>query len=368
MYTIDDVIRKLPPGRGIELSAPPYEPVGFGSDIGLAVPSMARHTTDEGYQLFLALEWDGYRLCGYDMTGQGRVPLTDVREILHRRWIDGQPRTIVLQDKREWEGKTAGPGFDQRERFTNVEVLRDRPDVFKLTVLKDAQHNNEYHRESADEIGCHAWVVYYHPRIVKHLAPFVREKHLVRTYHTVGRDKVPKFAMSGKFGTQPRKKRALLSGALSKAYPLRQHIRKHLPANCDYRMHPGYGRTRCDTPAYLQALSHYRVAICTCSIYGYALRKIIEATACGCRVITDLPVDEVLPVIDSNLVRVHPSISADSIGRLVERLCDEYDPAVQENFAEACMQFYDYRVMGRKLADDIERLRVSYNANHLQGR
>jgi hypothetical protein len=34
--------------------------------------------------------------------------------------------------------------------------------------------------------------------------------------------------------------------------------------------------------------------------------------------------------------------------------------AAQYNYAEAAKQFYDYRVMGRKLADDIENLRRNY--------
>lgn len=360
MITVDNVISALPRGRGDELPAPPYEPTGFGPNVGLCVPSMARHTSDEGWQLFLALKEAGYELCGLNLHSRfenqafGETwtveSLTNVGEVT--RFF---PQTLVLQDKREWEGRTAGPGFDPRESFTNVDVLKDRRDVFKLTILKDAQHNPVYHRQSADEIGCHAWIVYYHPRIVKYLAPYVREQHLVRTYHTIDKEIVPQYTDQG------RHKKALLSGAISGAYPLRQRIYKATLANVDTRLHPGYGRKGCDTPNYLKTLSHYRVAICTSSRYGYALRKIIEATACGCRVITDLPVDDVMPVIDGNLYRINPDMPMSQIVSVIDGLSKTYDPLTQYEWAEAAKAFYDYRVMGKKLANDIEKMRREYN-------
>jgi hypothetical protein len=307
---------------------------------------MANHTTNEGWELFKALEVGGYCLGGHGL-GAG----TDVRRYCNEYNI----RTIVLQDKREWEGKTAGLGFDRREMFTNVGVLRDRTDVFKLTILKDAQHNPEYHRQSADEIGAHGWIIYYHPRIIKHLAPYVRERHLIRTYHTVDREIVPPYT------DKDRKNKALLSGAISDAYPLRKRLYKYHCAEWDYRFHPGYGRKGCDTPNYLKALSHYKVAICTASRYGYALRKLIEGTAAGCRIITDLPRDDVLPFIDGNLVRIDSDTPVGEVQSLVNGLVHSYDPLVQYEFSEAAKVFYDYRAMGRKLADDIESLRRSYH-------
>src|SRR5690606_34111233 len=145
--------------------------------LALGVESMRRHMTDEGWQLFAGLGRAGYLLCGHDLP----INRTDVRELLD----EYGPSVVVLQDKREWEGLTADRSRDPRMRFRRVNALMQRQDVFTLTVLKDAHARPEYHRESAREIGCHAWVVYYHPRIVAHLAPYVRERHLVRTYHTV---------------------------------------------------------------------------------------------------------------------------------------------------------------------------------------
>jgi hypothetical protein len=127
-----------------------------------------------------------------------------------------------------------------------------------------------------------------------------------------------------------------------------------------YLRHPGYHRKGCCTPGFLQELGHTKVAICTASIYGYALRKIIEATACGCRVLTDLPEDEVLPDIDGNLVRIHRNTGHKDVVKVIQRLLDEYNPERQANYAVMAKEFYDYRPMGVKLANDIESLRRSY--------
>src|ERR1700723_2806402 len=155
--------------------------------IGLAVESMRRHTTDEGMQIFEGLNYSGYNLAGHNFP----IGSTDVLAIISQF----KPGIVVMQDKREWEGRAAGGlrGFDERERFTNVQYLRDRSDIFKLTILKDAQHNPEYHAESAREIGCHAWIVYYEKAKVKSLAPYVRKEHLIRTYHSINKDLVPDY-------------------------------------------------------------------------------------------------------------------------------------------------------------------------------
>ena len=53
---------------------------------------------------------------------------------------------------------------------------------------------------------------------------------------------------------------------------------EHFPGGIivNYLSHPGYGRSKCFTPEFLKILSIYKVAICTVSIYGYAVRKIVE--------------------------------------------------------------------------------------------
>lgn len=354
LRTIKDVINSLPSPPVRRCIAPQYTgQLSNEHNVGLCVESMRHHMSDEGWQIFQSLEYTGYLLYGYGLPQEWGCNFgsTDVNYIIGRH----VPKTVVVQDKREWDVKPR----DFREpkaKFTNVDMLRHRPDVFKLTIVKDAQHNPQYHKESAEEIGCHAWIIYYHPEIVCHLAPYIRREHVVRTYHTIDSESTPAYDGKGRKG-------ALLSGALSNAYPLRKRIHgwSREILQMDVRPHPGYHRRGTDTPSFLSDLSKYKVAICTSSIYGYALRKIIEATACGCKVITDLPVDEVLPYIDSNLLRVNPDISLSEIRDIINQQCDSYDPAEQDYLAGLAKQFYDYRSMGRILANDIERMRVSYN-------
>jgi hypothetical protein len=124
--------------------------------------------------------------------------------------------------------------------------------------------------------------------------------------------------------------------------------------------HPGYGLIGHRTAAYLQTLSRYKVAICTTSKYGYALRKIIEATAVGCRVVSDLPVDDVLPEIDGNITRISIDNSTAEIASIVHDLAASYSDEQQRIYAEKAIKYYDYRRLGRQLAADIEALRRSY--------
>lgn len=345
---VDDVIRQL---NRPEVSVLP-SPIYYGRSsvgVGMAVESMKRHMTDEGWQIFAGLEHAGYTLTGHNLP----VSATNVRHILNE--LD--PGVVVMQDKREWD--TQPKDFrDKYARFSEVNVLAERPDVFKLTILKDSHQKPLYHRHSAQEIGCHAWIVYYHPRIVKHLAPYVRSEHLIRTYHSIDRNVLPKFNHKRPFN-------CLLSGAISGAYPLRQRLmreRSRLPGMAVQR-HPGYHMRGCCTPRFMNTLSNFKVAICTSSVYGYALRKIIEATACGCVVVTDLPQDEVLPEIDDNLVRIDPNISTEDLRSLLLKLYAEYDTERQLAYALSAWMFYDYKAVGQRLAGDIEIMRDSYGSS-----
>jgi hypothetical protein len=128
----------------------------------------------------------------------------------------------------------------------------------------------------------------------------------------------------------------------------------------DVLPHPGYGRTRCWTPDYLQTLSRYKVAICTASIHGYALRKIMEATACGCRVVTNLR--EHVPLIDANLVRVADDIGFPQLCDLLSSLDASWDANFQEQMAFLARERYEFREQGRLLAREIENVRRFYGA------
>lgn len=343
-WTTENVIARLDKPAVERLPKPLYEPTNYIRRIALAVESMRRHMTDEGWQIMAGLEAAGYGLCGHNINHNE----TDVGMILYRN----RPGTIVIQDKREWDGKTAGAGFDERERFTNYKCLRERHEVFKVTVLKDAQNNPPYHRESADEIGCHAWIVYYHPKIVAHVAPFVRPEHLIRTYHSLDAMSLPDWVPGRE------RRNVVISGAVSGAYPLRKRLQG---SGFDQLPHPGYRRDGCYTPNYLKALGQYKVSICTASRYGYALRKIIESTAVGCRVVTDLPADDVLPYIDDNLIRVHNDATPEDVRAVAYEAAKNWDDHFQTMMACRAAVHYDYQRVGYDLSNAIETMRVHYN-------
>src|SRR5688572_14738878 len=116
-YTVDDVIaglhesRHLPASGGPPIPKPNYVPYALspreqGYAVGCAVKSMQKHMTDEGWQIFQGLESAGFVLHGYGLP----YPQTHVPDILE--YWQNEIDTLVLQDKREYEGRTAGPGFD----------------------------------------------------------------------------------------------------------------------------------------------------------------------------------------------------------------------------------------------------------------
>ncbi len=77
--------------------------------------------------------------------------------------------------------------------------------------------------------------------------------------------------------------------------------------------------------------------------------------------ITDLPREDCLPEIDDNLVRVPSTATVETIGDLLLSLYDTYDEERQRHYSKKCLEFYDYRVMGIRLATAIETMRREYN-------
>lgn len=357
----------LPPQAAFPQAAFPQAAAPAASlpttNIFLALESFRRHMTDEGWQLQIGLADAGYPLHGPGFPAPNNI--ADVPHILtrHASRNAGQhssrtPTTIIVQDKREWDSDNPC-AFDKSASFRRSSALASHHEIFRVTILKDAQNRPDYHAAAAAEIGCHAWIIYYHPKIVSALAPFVRPEHLIRTYHSVDPAACPEFSPL----TARNRSGCLLSGAFNRtAYPLRMRLVKSWQRmhHTTFLKHPRYGADGCHTPRYLQILSNFKVAICTSSVYGYALRKIMEATACGCKVITDLPEDEQLPEIDGNLIRVAPDISIEEINRVIREAIETYDVERQQQFAAAARQYYDYRRLTAKLAADIETMRTKY--------
>lgn len=346
----DRIARWLPPKPAIEPQAPPtYRPsdplptrrILFGCE------TFERHMTDEGHQLQTGLEAAGYELWGRYFANDE----TDVADILRRT----RPAVAIMQDKREWDAASVAC-FDKTITFQNIAALAEAEETFRLTIVKDAHSDPPYHAEASREIGCHAWIVYYHPDIVCHLAPWVRRQHVIRTYHTLNRRHLPSWRPAAD------RRDVLVSGAATKAlYPFRSKIiaRANL-YRIDTLRHPGYHARGQQTAHFLHKLSQYKVSICTASRLAYSLRKLVESTAAGCIVITDLPPDDPLPAIDGNLVRVHPDIKMPELRDLIDSLLAGYDEERQRHFASAAADYYCHLRRGRELAEGIEQMRLRY--------
>lgn len=332
------------------------------SGVMLAVHEMSHHMTDEGWQLAQAVHAGGFMVAGRNC----QLDVVDVPTILR----ETEAKIVVIQDPREWDPqyiqapdgrrrpyRTKPPGAyrDYAGEFQRIDALSQRQDIFRVVVLKDAHQKPIYYREWTSRLQPHAWLVYYHPEIAAELAPYARQEHMIRMYHTVDAELVPPF--------NPHREGCILSGNLkARFYPLRARIAeayRQIP-ELTVLPHPGYHAGGSCTADYLQTLSRFKVSICTASRFGYALRKIIESTAAGCVVVTDLPTKDQLPEIESNLVRVPPDISIPALSELLGWLLDKYDPDRQEALAKAACDWYDYRVEGRRIVQSIRKMQENW--------
>ena len=302
----------------------------------------AGHTSDEGHQLQLSLEHAGWTLAGAGFADGCR----DVTELLRRY----APRAVVVADKRDWSPDCEG-SYRKDIGFANLAALKAAPGVFRACVLKDAGSMKEYHRAFFAETAADAAVVYYHPAIVRSLNPWLGLTKIVRTYHTVDR----RLCDSILFRVE--RKRAIVTGATSSVYPLRTQVM--LAATKDPRLgidvvgHPGYSNRGHHTPGYLHMIGNYRVHVATASIFGFALRKIIESVAMGCTPVTNLPAHDVLPKIDGALVRVHPKAPVHEVLEAVAAADRAWDRDERIAWAERARGWYDWRAAGLRLHEAI---------------
>ncbi len=133
MRNLEQVLRSIHSPNIPQLPAPTYTGVRESPRVMMAMEGMRRHVTDEGWQQSLGLQSAGYRLVGHNI-GESE---TYTPAIL----AANQPGTMIIQDKREWDGRTAGKRRDPQYAFRNIDCLRDRKDIFKLTVLKDSHQD-----------------------------------------------------------------------------------------------------------------------------------------------------------------------------------------------------------------------------------
>jgi len=326
-------------------AAPKYHARG-GPAVMMAVECFARHMSSEGWQLQDGLRAAGARLVGYGYD----EALTNTPTILEQY----APSVVVVQDQREWDASKPGC-FDKQAAFHATEALREHDDVFCVTVIKDAHHDPTYTAANHCRMGVHAWLHYYHPAVISRLAPWLRPEHMIRVHHTVSPDEIPPFV--------PGKNRdgCLLSGAVAAHwYPLRSRLWHAQLPHTDRWRHPGYHARGHHTPVFLRAMGGYKAAICTTSIFGYALRKIVEAVACGCVPITDLPVADVIPEVDPWLERVPFDISEGAMGDVIKRIIADYDEEYRREGARVALERFDYRTEGRRVMSAIDELRNNY--------
>jgi hypothetical protein len=303
------------------------------SAVVLANVDYQRHMTTEGNEF-----QEGLRVAGWTLSGVGYDGLVDVPTILARY----QPTRVVVHDKRDWD--PASPiSFRKDLGFRRLSALQASR-AFTAVVVKDAASVVPYQEACVREVGADAVIVYYHPTSVTHCAPWLQGLPLIRTYHSVDRAALADVPL-----TRPRQP-AVVSGAASKVYPLRQRIIREAGAlGVDVLPHPGYSNRGPATPQYLRTLAGYQVSIATASQYGFALRKIIEGVACGCTVITDLPAYDVLPEIDAALVRVTPTIAPHVLSRVVREAVANWTREERLHWAQRAQACYDHVAIGARL-------------------
>jgi hypothetical protein len=304
------------------------------------------HTTDEGDQLQRGLEHAGWTLAGAGY-GDG---CRDVPTLLERF----RPAIVFCSDPRDWDPQHDG-SFRKDIGFERIEVLRDHPEIFRVTVVKDAGSVKRYQERKFREMGADAAVVYYDPGIVRRLNPWLADVPLIRTHHSIDAE------LCARLDLRAPRERAVATGATSTAYPLRTLIMQASKRRKDLGVfvgHPGYHNRGAHTPEYLRLLAGYRVHVATASRYGFALRKIIESVAVCATPVTNLPAFDVLPEIDGALVRVSDDASLDDVAAVIAAADGAWDLEERLAWAEKAWRFYDWRGAGLRLAAALEEAAI----------
>jgi len=303
----------------------------------LALESFRRHM-DNGRWLFQrGMEENGYISAGAGMPKPG-TDSVNVPELVS----SFRPKIVVFWPRYEWDHREWG-GTEVRPEhgYKHWECLFDRPDILRVAVLHDAGSARPEQKKWLEELKPHVYLVWYHPDSVAPLCPYVPKDKMLRTYHILDSDALPPI--------KDRSGQCVLSGAHSPdVYPLRTRL---LRSGSIIRLgHPGYSQSGSTSNAFVAELAKYRVAVCTASSYKFALRKIFEATAAGCRVITDLPEYDVLPGINDNLVRISPDANVTEVESIVRREADNWSLDTQREYAENARRRYHWRLESGRIA------------------
>ena len=318
------------------------------SNLLFALESFRRHM-DNGRWLFqLGMERQDYVSVGGEMPSPG-VDSTDVAWAVERF----KPRIVVFWPRYEWDPKEwSGPEVRPEHCYRNWECLFDHPEILRVCVFHDAGSARAQQKRWHEALRPHVYLTWYHADSVLPFAPHIRREQLVRTYHILDGDNTPP--------VRDRQKTCIISGAHTPdVYPFRTRVlqlakESKLGPGVDAITHPGYKQAGTRSNAYVQKLGEYRVAVCTASAYRFALRKIWEATAAGCRVITNLPSYDLLPGIDDNLIRVSSDVSTGELKEVIQNAAATWDLRQQQAFAERAVELYDWRAECARVAKELE--------------
>lgn len=316
----------------------------------LACSDYKFHLTPEGEELQAGLELAGWTLAGFGYSNSHVAIPQDVPQLLDYY----QPKVVLVSAREDWDRDSPGC-FDKRCSFVGIEALANRPDIFKIAVVKDCPGNYDRRENWCKEIKADAVLLYYHPRSMLAVSPWLRNYQLVRTWHTVDGDYCRKLLESPQ-----ERSAAVVSGATGYHYPLRSMaFSRARRIGLATWQHPGYRDRQCHSQEYLKMLSGYKVHLATASIYGFALHKIIESVAVGCVAVTNLPDFDVLPEIDDALIRISNNQTPESLRLLIEGTVEMYNAEERKQWALRCLDFYDWRVRGKVLSEELKALATS---------
>jgi hypothetical protein len=291
----------------------------------------------------------GLALAGWQVVGHGFPAPGDTTDVIGAV-VRFAPRCVLFWTGPEWG--TSRPehralGVTDAHVFRGWERLKsDHPRILRGTFIVDAGSNREAQRDWHIRLRPHVYLSPYHPTSVVRLNAHILREQIIRYHHPIEPEQLP--------AVEPRDGRCVISGATGTCYPLRcaAKVAAHRGAlghGITVIEHPGYHDHGNASVDYARTLALSRVALATSSVYGFALRKHIEATAVGCRVVTDLPEFDRLPEIDENLVRVRRDVPMPRLAQLILQLADSWQLEVQRVRATQARAFYDYRAVGARI-------------------